>query len=58
MIICRQADSDSRTAVLLSYSAVVVTIGIFLFGEPIRMPERCSITQTEGVRRLAETMLG
>jgi hypothetical protein len=52
MIICRQADSDSRTAVLLSYSAVVVTIGIFLFGEPIRMPERCSIAQTERMRLL------
>ena len=38
------------------YSAVVVAIGIWL-GEPIRMPERCSLTQTEGVRRLAETML-
>ena len=50
---CRRRPS----LLLLSfYSAVVVTIGIYL-GEPIRMPERCSTTQTEGVRRLTETML-
>ena len=52
-----QLELQTTAELLLSfYSAVVVTIGIYL-GEPIRMPERCSTTQTEGVRRLAETML-